>query len=1202
MGLTSPGGPEQPGKEREPVVLVIDPNPEHQTLSSMALGRKGFRVTIAGSAREGLRLALSQTFAAIVLDLKVKDLPALEVLHVLRERVPDTPKILVVAVGQEQSAVRALASGAAGYLVKTARYNELLPSEVAAQIEAAEGRRTLKEQTKALGESEERFQKAFMASPIALAILTRREGRFVDANEAFLNILDVRRDELVGRTVEEAQVQVDALASERTLAELRRNGSVREAELPFVSHSGVHRIGVSSIEAIEIEGQPCILTILRDVTEQARGERLRAALYEISEAAASARDLAELFPVIQRCVASLMPAQNFYIALHNAAADTVEFPFFVDEKEATPPPYKAGPGLTELVLRSGEPLLVTPDVFDGLVAGGKVAAVGAAGIDWLGVPLSVAGKTFGVLAVQSYADTTRYTEDDKQLLSVVAAQVALAIDRKRSEEALRQAEARFRTVFESAPVGVSLAETDGHLRETNPALQRMLGRASNEIRGMHLLEITAPDDVGQSLRFLQDVVKGDGPSIRYETRLLRKDGTPFWARITGALMKGPPPEPTLIVTLIEDVTEAKEALEARERDARRFESLIAKIDDGISLIGPDGIVTWQSPSAIRIFGYSPEEAIGESGLKYLHPDDLEQIRPGFADLMATPGKTVVAEVRIRHRDGSWRWAEVAGTNLLHDPDLHAIVFNYRDITQRNEALEQIRFQASLLSHVRNAVVATDARLRVVYWNDYATHLFGRRPAEVQGVYIGDFLRSSEGRTDFEAIVRTIQEQGHWEGEREMANKDGVRFATGVTVTSLQDRHGKPIGFVAVISDITERVKAEKALESRAHQQAAIAALGQRALIEPSVFAFLNEALRTLARTLSVEYASVLELTADAASLELKAKYGWDVPLGTRISNRPDESLAGFAMTSIAPAILENAATETRFKVPMMFRERGLVSGVSVLIPGQTGPYGILSADSRSPRAFSNDDVGFVTSVATVIANAIQRSRIEKALAENERLASMGQLASYVAHEINTPLTNISLLASNIARREKDPTILHKLEEIGEQRRKATAIIRDLVDVPRQPVFRRVPEDLRTVVAAAVEHAAPHRKPDVALVVEPRDRALFANINALQIRDVLVNLLTNALQATAHGRVTVRLSELPEYVFVSVEDTGTGMPPEVLEQLFHPLYGAGARGEGPLLGLAVSRNIVAAHGGKIEATSEVGHGSTFTVILPRFEGH
>ena len=108
MALTSRKEPAAAAPERELAVLVIDPNEEHQVLSTMALGRRGFRVTVAGTAREGLRVALSQSFEAIVLDIRVRDMPALEVLSVLAERLPEVPKVFVVASGQESTAVRAL--------------------------------------------------------------------------------------------------------------------------------------------------------------------------------------------------------------------------------------------------------------------------------------------------------------------------------------------------------------------------------------------------------------------------------------------------------------------------------------------------------------------------------------------------------------------------------------------------------------------------------------------------------------------------------------------------------------------------------------------------------------------------------------------------------------------------------------------------------------------------------------------------------------------------------------------------------------------------------------------------------------------------------------------------------------------------------------------------------------------------------------
>ncbi len=1199
MVLKTPSDSTRAETGSAPVVLVIEPNEEHQVLSTMALGRRGFRVTVAGTAREGLRIALSQRFVAIVLDFKVRDMSALELLAVLAERIPDVPKIFVVSAGQESIAVRALASGASGYLVKTARYNELLPSEVESQIHAAAARRSLKQQRKALGESEERFQKAFRASPIPITLTTAPEGRFLDANDAFLRLVGHAREEVIGHTVFEMNSYVEDAALGGVMRTLSEGATVRDAEMHIRTKGGEVRTVSMSTEKVEIEGSPCLLSLLRDITEERRSERLRASLYEIAEATDSARDLPDLYRRIHEIVAKLMPAENFYIALYDPATDELSFPYFVDAKEPAPAPYRAGKGLTEHVLRTGSALLVSPEVLTSLVQQGKVEIVGVEGVDWLGVPLAVEGRTFGVLAVQSYEEATRYSEREREILSFVSAQVAMAIDRKAGQDALRRAEARFRTMFQEAPMGIVLVSLDGLIQESNPAFNRMLGYSPTEARGKHIQDITAPEDVADSLRLFGAMTRGERTGFILEKRYLRKDGTRMWGRITVTLLKSEGGVPPLSLGMIEDVTEEREAFEAREANSRRFQAMINHISDGISLLGPDGLVAWESPSAHRMFGYPANAALGTTGFSFMHPDDATQLAPVLAELMAVPGKTMTAEFRVRHQDGSWRWVEAIATNLLEDPDLRAIVLNYRDITDRNEALEQIRFQASLLNQVRNAVIAVDRDLRIVYWNEAAAAMYGWRYSEVAGQAVPELLLSSESRAAAAGIIDRVREHGHWSGERNMVRKDGSSFPAEVTLTALRDRHDAIVGYVGVSTDVTERVTARRELEARARQQAAIAALGQKALVEPLLSALMNEAVQALAGTLGVGYAAVLELVPDGSTFSMKARVGWDLPQEERILNGPQETMAGFALSVHAPVIMDDALHEGRFKVEEHFLKRGIVSGIDVVIPGATQPYGVLAVHSREPRRFTEDDVHFCQSVANVIADALERSRIEKILAEKERMASMGQLAAYVAHEVNTPLTNISLLASSIARREKDPEVLEKLEAIGEQRRKATAIITEILEFPRQGSTRRVPEDIRKVVAAAVEQVVPLRKAGVDLVVETGDHAAFANVDAIQIRDVFVSLLKNALDATTKGRVVVALNEWPEFLFISVTDTGTGMTADALEQLFHPLSTLQTPTEGTALGLALSRSIVAAHGGKIEASSEVGKGSTFTVVLPRF---
>jgi PAS domain S-box-containing protein/putative nucleotidyltransferase with HDIG domain len=196
----------------------------------------------------------------------------------------------------------------------------------------------------------------------------------------------------------------------------------------------------------------------RDLEERERAEKVQKAIYRISEAAIQAQGLEELFTAINRIISELMPAKNFYVALYDPEEDLLRFPYYIDEYDQPPPPVKPNKGLTEYVLRTNEPLLATPDKFDELVARGEVEPVGANSIDWLGVPLRLAGRAIGVLVVQSYSEEVRFREQDKEILTFVCEQAAMSIARKQAEAAEREKEQRYRDIFENSPI--SLWEED----------------------------------------------------------------------------------------------------------------------------------------------------------------------------------------------------------------------------------------------------------------------------------------------------------------------------------------------------------------------------------------------------------------------------------------------------------------------------------------------------------------------------------------------------------------------------------------------------------------------------------------------------------------------------------------------------------------------------------------------------------------------
>ena len=227
----------------------------------------------------------------------------------------------------------------------------------------------------------------------------------------------------------------------------------------------------------------------------------------------------------------------------------------------------------------------------------------------------------------------------------------------------------------------------------------------------------------------------------------------------------------------------------------------------------------------------------------------------------------------------------------------------------------------------------------------------------------------------------------------------------------------------------------------------------------------------------------------------------------------------------------------------------------------------------------------------------QREALRK-LVETERWASMGRLASFVAHEINTPLTNISLLTASISRRVSDPEIQERLKKIAAQGRIAASITGELLKFTRPGAINPVETELTDLIRAAVEQTDAFRKPGVELRDETRTRSVLCTVDSMRIQEVFVNLLKNAYEATPHGRVRIRLQDLGSLVAVSISDTGSGIPPEVQSRLFEAFFTTKKKGEGTGLGLAISRNFIASHGGDITVTSEPGKGSTFTVVLPK----
>lgn len=356
---------------------------------------------------------------------------------------------------------------------------------VAEQItQAIERKRT----QQALRDSELKHRTLFELS--SQGVMLQDDKAFFDVNPAAVRMLGYTSEkELIGHHPAEfapplqPDGQTSSAAAERHIADCFRQGSTRFEWLTIGANGRRIMLDVL-LTAIDLGGRRMIQAMVNDITERKRREQIERTIYRISEAVNTVDDLESLYVEIHAAVARMIGARNFYIALHEPETGLHHFVYHRDEKDPPPPPRHLGRGLTGYVFRTGKPLLVTreqmlnpPKPSEWQVEHGSVSAV------WLGVPLVIRGQTIGVMVVQDFNNPDAYGEEQQRLLTFVAEQTALAIERKRSESRLRESaarlsesQARFSTAFRTSPALMAILDlTNGQFVEANDAFVQWLG-------------------------------------------------------------------------------------------------------------------------------------------------------------------------------------------------------------------------------------------------------------------------------------------------------------------------------------------------------------------------------------------------------------------------------------------------------------------------------------------------------------------------------------------------------------------------------------------------------------------------------------------------------------------------------------------------------------------------------------------------------
>jgi two-component system cell cycle sensor histidine kinase/response regulator CckA len=416
-------------------------------------------------------------------------------------------------------------------------------------------------------------------APEAISILDP-EYRITRLNGEFTRIFGFGPEEALGRRIESLIVPPDRSSETRWITDLLVKGQKVVLETKRQRKDGTLLDVFISTAPIVIDGKQVAMCVLyRDISEQKRAEALNSALYRITQKTGLTEDLQQFYAAIHGIVGELMYARNFYIAVYDTQTQLLNFPYFEDEEDSKPERKKLGKGLTEYVLRTGEALLCTPEVFDVLLKQGEVELIGAPSLDWLGVPLKAGSHTFGVLVVQSYSGNVRFGEKEKEILAFVSQQLASAMENKRNEEALRRSEARYRSLIQSAVYGIYRSSLEGRFLDVNPALIAMLGYESPE----EVLALDPKRDVfvepADQERLMREIQRG-ARLDNIEVRWRRKDGNAVTVRLSGRAVSTPEETTEVLEIIAEDVTERR-VLENQFRQAQKMEA-VGRLAGGVA--------------------------------------------------------------------------------------------------------------------------------------------------------------------------------------------------------------------------------------------------------------------------------------------------------------------------------------------------------------------------------------------------------------------------------------------------------------------------------------------------------------------------------------------------------------------------------------------------------------------------------------------
>ncbi len=742
-------------------------------------------------------------------------------------------------------------------------------------------------------------------------------------------------------------------------------------------------------------------------------------------------------------------------------------------------------------------------------------------------------------------------------------------ERKHMENALRESEDRYKTIFETTGTATVVLEEDNKISLANEEFEKLTGYSREEVEGKKSwIEFVVKEDLERVIKYHRECrVEPKQAPNKYEFRLINKNGSIRDVFLTIAMIPGTNKS---IASLL-DITEHKQSEEALKESEERYRDLVESSPDGIFVHNLSELVFVNMAGAKILGAASPEELIGKPISQIIHPDSWETAKKRL--YMEEKGKAApLIEEKFLRFDGTPVDVEVVTIPYTHDGNLevHAVV---RDITERKQAEEDLRkerdFSSSLIQGSPIFFVAIDASGKTLMMNKAMLSALGYTSDEVVGKdYLSNFVPEADREVLSGIFEKIVKSNESTDNENRVLTKDGREL--------LVDWYGRPVFkakgdfdyFFGLGIDVTEqrladaKIREQAALIDNAHDAIAVHDM------EHHIIYWNKEAERL---------------------------YGWTA-----------EEATGKNASELLYKDKEDSPLHIEARKSVI--ERGEWSGEMQHV---TKDGREITVESR--WTLMHDNEGKPKSILVINTDITGKKKLEEQFLRAQRIESIGTLAGGIAHDINNVLAPIMLSLELLKEKFPDDESQKLIEILDRSAQRGASLIKQVQSFARGVEGKRIPLQTAHLISEIRQIAKETFPRSIEIRTEIQKDLWTISGDATQLHQVLMNLCVNARDAMPDGGIlsisakNIFIDEnfahiniearVGRYIVIVVTDTGTGIPPKIIDRMFEPFFTTKEHGKGTGLGLSTALGIVKSHGGFITVYSEVGEGTAFKVYLP-----